>query len=161
NGRRLRLLGRRLDVQVRRLRLIPADAVLGGMGRMARELAADQGKTVRVDVRGLGTPDDRAVLPGLRDPVVPPLGHAVRHGIEPAAERRAAGKPEEGRILLEVAARGGRLHVNIEDDGRGIDVAKVRRAALAGGLHPAEEDLAQDPRALAMLLAAPGLSTAE
>src|SRR3546814_13356188 len=103
------------------------------MGRMVRELAADQGKTVRVDVRGLDTPADRAVLQELRDPVMHALRNAVGHGIEPAAERRVAGKPEEGRILPPGAARGGGLPNSVAADGPRIDATSAQRRGGKGG----------------------------
>lgn len=159
-GRQNRQWARRLEAQVRRMRLVSADAVFGGLRQMVRDLGAGEGKQVRLDVRGLDTLADRAVLQGLRDPVLHVLRNAVTHGIETAGERTSAGKPREGRIVLDIAARSGRLTLRVEDDGRGIDVDRVRRAAVERGHWPADGRQAVDWRLLTELLSEPGFSTA-
>lgn len=159
SGQKLRQLGRVLEDHVRRIRMIPAEAVFGGMRKMVRDLAVDEGKSVRVDARGLDTLADRSVLQVLSDPVMHVLRNAVGHGIEPPAERTASSKAPEGRIVLEVAAQGGRLVVRIEDDGRGIDLNRLRALAERQGM-PVDATLS-DPVRLAELLSTPGLSTSE
>lgn len=159
SGVRLRQLGRTLEEHVRRVRMIPAEAVFGGMRKMVRDLAAEHGKSVRVDFRGLDTLTDRAILQNLSDPVMHVLRNAIGHGIETPEERVAAGKAREGRVLLEIGAAGGRLVLKVEDDGRGIDLDRVRE--LASKLRMPADAVATDSAQLTALLSAPGLSTSD
>lgn len=153
-------LGRRLDAEMRRARMVPASDVLGDLRRMARDLAAALGKQVRVDFDGLATLADRDVLQQLKDPALHLLRNAVDHGIEPAAAREAAGKPREGLVRIALGSRGGRLSLTVEDDGRGVDVTGVARAAVARGLLSAVAAAALDEHGVAELLLQPGFSTA-
>ena len=98
---------------------------------------------------------DRSLLQGLRETLQHLMRNAVAHGVEEPAERVAAGKPEEGRVVLSARLRGGRVQVVVEDDGRGLNLGSIRAKALARGL-PVLED-AGDVRLIFM----PGLSTAE
>ncbi|HLL75968.1 MAG TPA: ATP-binding protein, partial [Pyrinomonadaceae bacterium] len=113
---------------------------------------------VALDVAGGEVTIDRALLDGLAEPLGHLLRNAVDHGIEPAEERRAAGKAERGHIILRSAAEGARVRVCVEDDGRGIDLARVERAARAGGVIPAGARVREE-QALRLIFR-PGFSTA-
>lgn len=141
-------------------RLIPAVDVLGGFGPMVRGIAANLGRPVSFQSEGLSARADRDVLATLAEAVLHLLRNAVVHGIEAPAERRAAGKPETGRVRLRAEAGGGRLTVRVEDDGRGLDIAALKRVALARGLLTAEDAAVADSRLLQMLAFEAGLSTA-
>lgn len=159
----LRRWGGGLHDGVRRLRMVPAESQFGGLGRMVRDLARSQGKEVEADILGLDVEADRVVLQRLKDPVLHLLRNAVSHGIEPPEERLNAGKRAAGRIRLETAVVNGRLRVVIEDDGRGIDLARIAREATARGLisDPGDGGAAPLlPEQLTGLLAEPGFSTA-
>ncbi|MGO4476546.1 hybrid sensor histidine kinase/response regulator [Massilia sp. 2TAF26] len=104
---------------------------LHGLPRMVRDLARSLGKDVRLDVTGADTLVDRAVLVRLEAPLGQLLRNAVDHGMEPPAERAAAGKPATGTIRLEARHRGGMLSIEVSDDGRGVDPERIRRAAVA------------------------------
>ncbi|HYH38844.1 MAG TPA: response regulator [Azospirillum sp.] len=147
----LRRWGGALHEDVRRLRMVPAETQFGGLGRMIRDLGRGQGKDIEADIRGLEVEADRAVLQRLKDPVMHLVRNAVNHGIEPPGERTAAGKPPGGRILVDASVAGGRLRLRIEDDGRGLDLAAIRRRAADG---------TPDDRLLDLLFE-PGFSTAE
>lgn len=156
----LSLLSDRVRTEVHHLRLVSADSQLAGYARMARELAADQGKEVMVELEGLEAQADRDVLQPLGEAVMHLLRNAVTHGIELPAERLAAGKPAAGLIRLSVRAEAGRLTLRVQDDGRGLDVAAIARRAVAGGLLGEEEAGRRDPDTLRQLVFEPGLSTA-
>ncbi|MCW2246659.1 two-component system chemotaxis sensor kinase CheA [Azospirillum fermentarium] len=159
----LRRWGGGLHDGVRRLRMVPAESQFGGLGRMVRDLARSQGKEVEADILGLDVEADRMVLQRLKDPVLHLLRNAVSHGIEPPEERLNAGKRAAGSIRLETAVVNGRLRVVIEDDGRGIDLARIAREAAARGLIPDQgegEAAPLPPEQLTGLLAEPGFSTA-
>ncbi|MGE0408415.1 MAG: response regulator [Amphiplicatus sp.] len=156
---RLNRSGRRLQSQIQALRMISADNVFSSARKIVRDIAREQGKSVRVTVKGLETLADRSILEALKDPVAHILRNAVNHGIETPAERRRAGKPEEGLVALEIAARAGALVIRIDDDGRGVDRDKAVAVARQKGLLAATADAAAP--SIETLLAFPGLSTAE
>jgi two-component system chemotaxis sensor kinase CheA len=128
------------------LRALPLSAITGGLPRHARELAQAEGKDVELHLSGVETQLDRAILDGLSDTLVHLMRNAVAHGIEQPEARRAAGKPERGRIELRAEQRGDRVAVEIADDGRGVAPELLREAENDGSLLE--------------LLARPGFSTA-
>ncbi|HKG39247.1 MAG TPA: response regulator [Conexibacter sp.] len=128
------------------LRALPLSAISGPLPRYVRDLAASEGKEVELSLTGVETQLDRMVLDGLSDMLGHLLRNAIAHGIEPPAERRAAGKPARGRIELRAEQRGGRVAIEVSDDGRGV-AAELLREAPEGA-------------ALAERLARPGFSTA-
>lgn len=157
---RMRRLGRGLQEQVAHLQTVSADFAFGAARKIVRDIAQEQGKQVRVSVRGLDTLADRTVLQRLKDPVVHLLRNAIHHGIETPEERVAAGKPEEGCIILEVGARGPNLVVSIEDDGRGVDREKALQRAREQGLTDAAALAEAQGGDITHLLTHAGLSTA-
>lgn len=146
---------------VARLRLVTAEAALGGFGPMLRMLAAEQGKDVRYDVSGLDTQADRDVLTTAAEAVMHLLRNAVAHGIEPPARRAAAGKDPVGHLMLAVSSSGPRLEIRVSDDGAGIPIARLAEEAAARGLLTPEQAAAAGPDRLRQLVFHPGLSTAE
>lgn len=134
------------------LAMVPVRHLLSGFPRLVRALARDSGKDVRVSLAGEDVELDKQVLDAVADALTHLVTNAVDHGAEPSAERVAAGKPAAATIGIRVQSAGGTVTVAVSDDGRGVDVEAVRRAADAQGL-PAEAD----PLGL---LFAPALSTA-
>lgn len=121
--------------------------------------ARREGVELRVQVRGGETPIERRVADGLFDPMLQLARNAVAHGLEPATERLARGKPSAGTILLAAEPRSGGLRLRVEDDGAGVDVARVReRARSAGAIFAALAETADDPTLLGLLFV-PGFST--
>ncbi|MGC8872884.1 MAG: hybrid sensor histidine kinase/response regulator [Chloroflexia bacterium] len=141
------------------MRMVPIATLFEVFPGVVRRLAAECGVEVALEIRGSEVELDRRVLDHLRDPVVHLVRNALDHGIEPPAERRALGKPERGRILLEATAQGQRVHVRIADDGRGIDFEAVRRKAVQEGWMSAEAAQEASEGALLDLLFRPGFST--
>jgi two-component system chemotaxis sensor kinase CheA len=128
--------------------------------RLAREVASRGGKRVEVELRGAELELDRSILDRLYDPLVHVVRNAVDHGLEGPERRRAAGKPEVGRLLIEATREKDSIHLSVRDDGAGIDLDAVRARAVADGLVHA--DLADDlpPEEVLQLVFRPGLSTA-
>jgi two-component system, chemotaxis family, sensor kinase CheA len=150
------------DLQRRalRLRTAPLLRVVDTLPRTAREVASALGKTVEVELRGAELELDRAILDRLADPLVHLVRNAVDHGVEGPEARREAGKPPAGRIVIDARRERDFVRISVADDGRGIDLERVRhRAVEAGILHA---DLAADlaPSDVAALVFRPGLSTA-
>jgi two-component system chemotaxis sensor kinase CheA len=144
---------------VMRVRLVPVRDVFARMRFVVRDLARESGKEVDLEVTGEGTEIDKFVAERLADPLLHLVRNAVSHGLEPPAERAAAGKPRRGRIDLRAAAAGGAVVVEVEDDGRGIDPDRVFARARAAGVIPA--DAPTDPAGVMDLICAPGFSTRE
>lgn len=145
-----------MDEAVRHVRLIPFAEACQALDRTVRDLAKTRGKEVDVVVAGASIEVDRSILEGLRDPLLSLARNAVDHGIELPAARRAAGKPERGRIVVASALRGSRIEVSVADDGAGVDVAAVRERARQRGLSAPDDD-----RQAFALLFESGFSTAE
>lgn len=141
------------------LRLVPASAVFASLERTARDVARALGKQVRFEGRGGSERLDAEVLGTAHAALVQLVRNAVAHGIEPVSERLAACKPADGRVTIEVARSGRRIVFSCTDDGAGVDLDAVRRAAQRRGwLASATEEL--DAQALLQLLMRGGLSTA-
>jgi two-component system chemotaxis sensor kinase CheA len=146
---------------VRDLQMLPVSTVFDLYPRLVRDLARQLGRQARLVVRGGDVELDRRVLEGLRDPLLHLLRNAVDHGIEPASERLAAGKPPLGTIVLVARPEGGSVVVEISDDGRGMDPGELRRAAVRKGfLRQGEADALSDEDAMELIFA-PGFSSKE
>lgn len=143
-----------LEEEVHRVRLMPFGEACEGLPRTVRDLARASGKEAELRLSGGDVELDRSILERLKDPLLHLVRNAVDHGIEPAEERLAAGKPGSGRIRLAAALRGGRVEVTVEDDGRGIDLAGIKRRAEAKGIALPATDA--EAARLAFL---PGIST--
>ena len=143
-----------------RMRMVPVGRVLRRFSRVVRDLGRQSGKRVLLQVEGEGTELDRAILDALEEPLLHLVRNAVDHGLERAEERRAAGKPEEGRVWLRASREGNQVLVEVADDGRGIDAARVRRSAIEKSLVPVPEAEALSPEDALQLVFRAGLSTA-
>jgi two-component system chemotaxis sensor kinase CheA len=143
-----------LEDEVRRVRMLPFAEACEGLERAARDLARDIRKEVDVVVAGADIELDRSILEALRGPLLHLVRNAIDHGIEPPEARAAAGKPARGRVLIEAALHGDRVRITVADDGRGLDVARVREVAERRKLPPPA-----DEREAARLIFTPGFST--
>ncbi|KAA0579708.1 response regulator [Azospirillum sp. B21] len=135
----MRRWGGGFQQDMRRLRMLPAENQLSGLGRMVRDISRAEGKEVEVDVRGLEVEADRAVLQRLKDPILHIARNAISHGIETPAERLALGKRPAARVTIAASVEGSRLRLRIEDDGRGLDRGAILRKAAERGLIDADE----------------------
>jgi two-component system chemotaxis sensor kinase CheA len=143
-----------------RLRLLPASVIFGPLQRAARDAAQLSGKSVRFQTSGGDQRLDAHVLDALRDALLHLVRNAVAHGIEPEAQRIAAGKPATGNLRLQVERRGSEVAFVCDDDGNGIDLEAVRRAAIQAGALPPARAAAASPQELFGLLLKGGLTTA-
>ncbi|OHV79781.1 response regulator [Ensifer sp. LCM 4579] len=114
-----------LGQEVRHARTQPFAEACQGLTRVIRDMAAATGKAARLEVRGTEIEIDRSILAGLQDSLRHLVRNAIAHGIEPPAERRAAGKPECGLVTVSATVTGDRVQVVVEDDGRGLDPAAL------------------------------------
>ncbi len=126
--------------ELRRLRMTPASSILDVFPRMVRELAKERDKDVEWTAEGAHLEIDRRVLESMKDPLIHLVRNAVDHGIEPPHSRVQAGKAPRGRVAMTIASlEGNRIEIRVDDDGRGIDVAQVRAAAVRTHLLSEEE----------------------
>jgi two-component system chemotaxis sensor kinase CheA len=132
----LRNHAQELQEDVRQARMVSAESVFSDFRKMTRDLAREEGKEVELKLTGLGVSVDREVLQALKDPVMHMLRNALSHGIEKPEQRKAAGKSPEGAISLTLEASGSRLILTLDDDGRGLDLPRIRELAQKRGLLP-------------------------
>jgi two-component system chemotaxis sensor kinase CheA len=143
-----------------RMRMVPVARVFRRFSRVVRDLGRQSGKRLALEMEGEATELDRAVLDALEDPLLHLVRNAVDHGLETPAERREAGKPEEGRIWLRASREGNQVLVEVADDGRGIDPGRVSRSAVEKGLLSPDEAGALSAEDSIQLVFRAGLSTA-
>ncbi|MCF8038764.1 MAG: chemotaxis protein CheA [Desulfohalobiaceae bacterium] len=142
------------------MRLIPIDATFRKMGRLVRDLAKKSGKKIELSMEGRETELDKGMVEKLGDPLVHMIRNAVDHGIEHTAEdRKAAGKDPTGRIVLKAYHQGGNIHIDIMDDGRGLDREAIAAKAVERGIISNPENL-KDEEIFALIFE-PGFSTAK
>ncbi|NLY89776.1 MAG: chemotaxis protein CheA [Firmicutes bacterium] len=141
------------------LRMIPMRRLFARFPKIVRDIARQSGKKVELKFSGEDTEIDKEIAEELVDPLTHLLRNSVDHGLEESEERKKLGKDETGHILVEARQEGGHIVINVTDDGRGIDLEKVREKALGLGLISNEEYLSN--RELTALLFHPGFSTAE
>ncbi len=150
-----------LQLDITEARMMPVGTVFNRFPRMVRDLAQKAGKQIEFIVEGQETGIDRSVIEHIRDPLVHLLRNAVDHGIELPEKRRAAGKPEKGTIRLAAAHEQSYIAITVEDDGKGIDGAKLKEVAVKKGIITAETAARMDDTEAIDLIFEPGLSTAE
>ncbi|HET6574810.1 MAG TPA: chemotaxis protein CheA, partial [Fimbriiglobus sp.] len=158
---RLNLLTTDLQAGVMKTRMQPVGNIWGKFTRIVRDLATACGKQVRLDLDGQETELDRTIIEAIRDPLTHIVRNAVDHGIEPPAERAARGKPAEGRLHLHAFHEGGKVVIEIADDGGGIDPSRVRDKAVRAGLVSPEQATRMSERELVNLVFLPGFTTAD
>ena len=147
--------------EISRARMVPIGTPFTRFRRAIREIARASNKEVSLVTSGEQTEVDTGVVERLVDPLVHLVRNAVYHGIEPAVDRAARGKPAVGTVYLHAAHRGNSVIIEVEDDGAGLDLAKIRAKAVKMGLAESRNlQLMSDQDAL-QLIFLPGFSTAE
>ena len=140
------------------IRMIPLGQSFGVFRRLVRDLSAEMGKKINFITEGDETELDKTVLDKLKEPLVHIIRNSIDHGIERPEERRNAGKDEAGTIKLSAEHSGGQVVITILDDGKGINLEKVKETGLMKGLIKEGENLSDE--ALYSLLFKSGFSTA-
>jgi two-component system chemotaxis sensor kinase CheA len=150
-----------LQKAVLKIRMVPVEQLFRRVPRIVRDVAKACGHEVDVEASGQNTDLDKGILDALAEPLSHLVRNAVDHGIEPSAERIAAGKPPRGTIRLNAFHRGNQVVLEISDDGRGIDREKTLRRAIEGGfLKPAEAEHLSDAE-IVNLIFLPGFTTSD
>lgn len=150
-----------LQDYVARLRMMPFESVVGGFQRMVRDIARDLNKQAQLTVKGASVELDKTVLDALKDPLMHLLRNALDHAIEPESVRVEQGKPPQGELLIALEQRGNEIVIRVSDDGRGLDVAKIRQKAIQRGLLSAQEATQLDDDGARQLVFQSGFSTSD
>jgi two-component system chemotaxis sensor kinase CheA len=153
-------MSNQLQEGVMRIRMMPVRTLFSRVPRLVRDLALREGKQVRVVFAGEETELDKTVIEQLSDPLVHLLRNAISHGLETPSERSAGGKDPEGTLRITARHQGNMVILEVEDDGRGIDLESVRRVLVDRGLSSQVEAARLSPRDLMVALFLPGFSTA-
>lgn len=154
-------LNSRLYHEVITSRMRPFGDGVHGFPRMVRDLARQLGKSVHFELLGQRTNVDREILEKLESPLTHLIRNAVDHGLDTPAERAAAGKPEHGRIVVEARHAAGMLSITISDDGRGVDLDRLRQKIIDKKLQKPDIVKNLNEKELLDFLFLPGFSTAE
>ncbi len=150
-----------LQAGVMKTRMQMVQTIWAKFPRLVRDLSVELGKKIALTMEGQDTELDRTVIEAIKDPLTHLLRNALDHGLEDPATRRACGKPETGQVRLRAYHEGGQVVLEISDDGRGIDPARIARKAIERGLiQPGDETRMTQPELLNLIFL-PGFSTAE
>ncbi len=150
---------RELQERVMGIRMVPVDMVFSRFPRMVHELGRQLGKDVELVMEGQATELDKTFIEMLVDPLTHLVRNAVDHGMEETEARKESGKPTMGTIALRASSRGGHIHIEVKDDGKGLNRDRIYQKALDRGLvqpgpRPSDEELN-------LLIFEPGFSTVE
>lgn len=146
---------------VMKVRMVPIESVFNRFPRMIRDLAKELNKKINFTISGEDTELDRTVIDEIGDPIIHLLRNSADHGLETVAERKKLGKPEEGNIQLKAYQSGNDVIIEVADDGRGIDLKKVKKIAIERGVidREAAENLTNEE--IIELLFQPNFSTSD
>jgi two-component system, chemotaxis family, sensor kinase CheA len=156
---RLDLVTSALESGVKKLRLLPLTTIFNLFPRMVRDLAKDQSKEINFAIEGNDLLLDKRLLEEIKDPLMHILRNAIDHGIETPKERQQNGKLPAATLLIQVRQTGNQTTIEIADDGRGLDVKRIKATAIKRGLHSKAELDAMSVAHIQSLIFAPGFST--
>jgi two-component system chemotaxis sensor kinase CheA len=141
------------------LRMVPLKATFHKMNRLVRDLARKAGKSVKLETYGVDTEIDRNMVDIINEPLVHMVRNAIDHGIETPEERAQTDKPEQATVWLRASQQGGKVVIEIEDDGRGINKEKVLEKAVSKGLVDPDANLTD--KEIYNLIFLPGFSSTD
>jgi len=148
-----------LEEAIRNIRLLPLATIFQLFPRMVRDLARDQAKEVQLIIEGGDITADKRILEEMKDPLMHMIRNAIDHALEAPAERQRCGKPRPGTIHLRARITPSNLVIEVADDGRGLDLERIKDTALKRRLRHEEELSSMTPAQLQALIFAPGFST--
>ena len=150
-----------LQTAVIKTRMQPIKKVLGKFPRMVRDLSRKMGKSIRLELVGEETELDKSVIEEIGDPLVHIIRNSIDHGIELPDDRVSHGKDPEGVVRISAYQEGNSIVIEINDDGRGIDVEKVKRKAIERGIITEEDSRRMTDAEAVNIIFLPGFSTAD
>ena len=160
-AQRLNLITSELQEGVMQTRMQPIHSVWAKLPRVVRDLSRACGKQIRVEMEGKSTELDKSLIEAMKDPITHLVRNSVDHGVETPEKRIAAGKPAEGVLLLRAFHEGGQVHIEISDDGGGIQAERIKKKAIENGVVTTEQASRMSDQEICKMIFLPGLSTAE
>lgn len=150
-----------LEGMVKNIRVLPLAMVFHLFGRMVRDIAQENNKKIDLEIIGSETTTDKKIIEEIKTPLIHIIRNAIDHGIETPEERTAAGKNPTGKIVLSAQQVNNKVIIEIKDDGRGINIAKIKEKALHKGFLTEEELESMNDEQITNLIFAPGFSTGD
>lgn len=156
---RMSLITEDLQHDIRKVRMLPVSTIFNSYERTVRDIARQQSKEVQLQVYGSGTELDKKIIEGMKDPIMHLVRNCVDHGIESPEERIAKSKPRSATISIRAFQQGGTIMVEVEDDGRGINVDTIKATAAAKSLSTPHELKNMNDKDALFLIFKSGFST--
>ncbi len=159
NMHRFRSLMDSLQRTILEMRMVPVSTLFERFPKLVRDLSRTLGKKVKLEIEGGETKLDKVIIEKIAEPMIHLVRNAIDHGIETPEERESLGKPIEGHIRIRAFQEGGSVVIEVSDDGRGIDVEKVRKKAIEKSLYTEEELSQMSEEEILQIIFQPGFST--
>src|SRR5574344_462781 len=156
---KLNLITTQLESMVKNIRVLPLATIFHMFPRMIRDISTDTGKDIELLISGSETSADKKVIEEIKSPLMHIIRNSIDHGIEPPQERIAAGKPPKGRIYLIAKNSQNKIIIEINDDGRGIDLKKIVKRALEKNIITQKEADCYSAEQIMNIIFRPGFST--
>lgn len=150
-----------LDNMIKNIRVLPLAMVFHLFGRMVRDIAQEKNKQIELEITGSETTTDKKIIEEIKTPLIHIIRNAIDHGIETPEERLAMGKDPTGKIILSARQANNKVIIEIKDNGRGINLAKIKEKALQKGFLTQEELNSMTDEQITNIIFAPGFSTGE
>ncbi len=150
-----------LQENVMNMRMLPIQMVFSRFPRLIRDISNKLNKKIDLVIEGVETEIDKGMVDDIFDPLIHLLRNAIDHGIESPEDRKAAGKPETGKIILKATHEGDSIVIEVADDGKGIDPEVIRKKAIETHVLPQGNIEKMAPREVLSLIFLPGFSTAD
>lgn len=150
-----------LESMVKNIRVLPFATIFHIFGRMVRDIAREKGKLINFEIFGSETSTDKKIIEEIKAPLIHIIRNSVDHGIEAPDDRIALGKNPTGKIILKASQTDNKVMIEIHDDGRGLDIEKIKKKALKKGYLRQEEADAMSDEQITGLIFAPGFSTGD
>ncbi len=150
-----------LSNMVKNIRILPFATVFHMFGRMIKDIAEESNKKIDFEVQGSETSADKKIIEEIKTPLIHIIRNSIDHGIETPEERRALNKPETGKIILSAKQSNNKVIIKIIDDGRGININKIKEKAISKGFLTPEELSHMTDNQIMELIFTPGFSTGE
>ncbi len=150
-----------LEHMIKNVRVLPLATVFHLFGRMVRDIAQEKGKQIELEILGSETCTDKKILEEIKTPLIHIIRNSIDHGIETPSERESMGKNPVGKIVLSARQNGNKVFIEIKDDGRGINIEKIKDKAVQKGYLTQEEVASMSNEQLLNLIFMPGFSTGD
>src|ERR1700728_480071 len=160
-SQRMNLIATELQGEVMKTRMQPIGNIWGQFPRTVRDVALGCGKEVNIEMEGKETELDKTIIEAIKDPLTHLVRNSVDHGIELPKDRTKVGKNKAGRLILRAFHEGGRVNIEITDDGAGLNPERIRKKAIERGLITGDQASRMSEREIFNLIFLPGFSTAE